>query len=167
MWCIHTVKPRMYAHSLSLDWLFRNPMACSPPGKNTKVGCHFLLQGIFPTQGSNSRLLHWQADSLPLSHLGSPFAYYLRSNKQQSSIQKDMTFYSSKLPAWVLNEHFMLHATHWIIIVSIHPQVNQLELKKSLLKGDLIPLSFLRSNVTDIAKWPLFPQIITRERCVT
>ena len=27
-----------------------------------------LLQGIFPTQGSNSHLLHWQADSLLLSH---------------------------------------------------------------------------------------------------
>ena len=32
---------------------------------------HFLLQGIFPTQGLNLRLLHWQADSLPLSHQGS------------------------------------------------------------------------------------------------
>ena len=28
------------------------------PGKNTGVGCHFFLQRIFPTQGSNSRLLH-------------------------------------------------------------------------------------------------------------
>ena len=28
------------------------------PGKNTAVGCHFLLQGIFPTQGSNLHLLH-------------------------------------------------------------------------------------------------------------
>ena len=28
------------------------------PGKNTGVGCHFLLQGIFPTQGSNPGLLH-------------------------------------------------------------------------------------------------------------
>ena len=28
------------------------------PGKNTAVGCHFLLQGTFPTQGSNPRLLH-------------------------------------------------------------------------------------------------------------
>ena len=39
------------------------------PGKNTKVGCHALLQRIFPTQGSNPRLLcllHWQAGSLPL-----------------------------------------------------------------------------------------------------
>ena len=33
---------------------------------------HFLLQGIFLTQGSNQGLLHWQVDSLPLSHLGSP-----------------------------------------------------------------------------------------------
>ena len=45
------------------------------PGKNTGVDCHFLLLGIFPTQGLNLCLLHflhWQADSLPLSHLGSP-----------------------------------------------------------------------------------------------
>ena len=42
------------------------------PDKNTGVGCHFLLQGIFPTQGSNSCLLHWQVDSSPSSHQGSP-----------------------------------------------------------------------------------------------
>ena len=41
-------------------------------GKNTGVSCCFLLRGIFPTQESNPRLLdllHWQADSLPLSWL--------------------------------------------------------------------------------------------------
>ena len=40
------------------------------PGKNTKVDCHALLQRIFPTQGSNPRLLcllHWQAGSLSLA----------------------------------------------------------------------------------------------------
>ena len=39
------------------------------PGKNPRVGCHFLLQGIFPPQGLNAGLLyrlHWHADSLPL-----------------------------------------------------------------------------------------------------
>ena len=41
-------------------------------GKNTGVGCHALLQGTFPTQGSDSCLLPWQVDSLPLSHQGSP-----------------------------------------------------------------------------------------------
>ena len=40
------------------------------PGNNTQVGCHALLQGIFPTQGSNPHLLcllHWQLGSLPLA----------------------------------------------------------------------------------------------------
>ena len=48
------------------------PLSMESPCKNTRVGCHFLPQGIFPTQGSNPGLLHWQADSLPLSHQGSP-----------------------------------------------------------------------------------------------
>ena len=44
------------------------------PSKNTGVDCHFLLQRILLTQESNLSflcLLHWQIDSLPLSHLGS------------------------------------------------------------------------------------------------
>ena len=43
--------------------------------KNTGVCCHFLLQGIVPTQRSNTsllHLLHWQVDSLTLHNLGSP-----------------------------------------------------------------------------------------------
>ena len=43
------------------------------PGKNTGVGCHVILQGIFPTQGQNPCLLcflHWQAGSLPLVPAG-------------------------------------------------------------------------------------------------
>ena len=42
------------------------------PGKKNGVGCHFLLQGIFPIQGSNQCLLHWQAGSLPLRCLYPP-----------------------------------------------------------------------------------------------
>ena len=42
------------------------------PGKNTGVGCHALLQGIFPTQGSNPGLLHWRWILYHLSHQGSP-----------------------------------------------------------------------------------------------
>ena len=42
------------------------------PGKDTAVGCHSLLQGIFPIQESHPVSPAWQADSLPLSHLGSP-----------------------------------------------------------------------------------------------
>ena len=44
-------------------------------GKDTGVGCHVLLQGIFPTQGSNPYLLcllPWQVGSLPLAPPGKP-----------------------------------------------------------------------------------------------
>ena len=40
---------------------------------NTGVGCHFLLQGTFMTQGSNQHLLRWPADSLPLVPPGKPW----------------------------------------------------------------------------------------------
>ena len=46
------------------------------PGKNSGVGCHFLLQGLFRTQGSNPHLLLWQPDSLALSHQGKPNYHY-------------------------------------------------------------------------------------------
>ena len=42
------------------------------PGKNTGAGCHTLLQGIFPTQGSNPGLLHCRQILYHLSHQGSP-----------------------------------------------------------------------------------------------
>ena len=54
------------------------------PGKNTGVGCHFILQGIFSAQGWNTCLLdflHWQAGSLPLAPPGNisvcPYLYWL------------------------------------------------------------------------------------------
>ena len=55
-------------------------MDCSPrllhpwnfPGKSTGVGCHFLLQGIFLTPGSNPGLLHCRQTLYRLSHQGSP-----------------------------------------------------------------------------------------------
>ena len=71
----------MLAQPLSRVWLFVALWAVAPlsmgfsHGKITEVDHHFLLQGIFPTQGPNPHLLcllDWQADSLPLCHLGSP-----------------------------------------------------------------------------------------------
>ena len=43
------------------------------PGQNTEVGSLSLLQGIFPTQGSNSGLLHCRQVLYQLSHKGSPW----------------------------------------------------------------------------------------------
>ena len=43
----------------------------NPPGQNTGVGSLFLLQGIFPTQGSNPGLPHCRCILYQLSHQGS------------------------------------------------------------------------------------------------
>ena len=61
-------------NSFATPWAIACQLLCPGdfPGKNTGVGCHFLLQGIFPTQGWNSCLLHWQVDSLPLVPPGKP-----------------------------------------------------------------------------------------------
>ena len=48
--CPTLVTPQTVACQTPLPW--------DSPGKNTGVGCHFLLQGIFPTQESNPALLH-------------------------------------------------------------------------------------------------------------
>jgi len=53
------------------------------PGKNTGVGCHSLLQGIFPTQGLNLSLLclqHCRQILYPLSHWASPSFPYQEAN---------------------------------------------------------------------------------------
>ena len=42
------------------------------PSKNTGVSSHSCLHGIFPAQGLNPCLLHWQAGSLLLSHWEAP-----------------------------------------------------------------------------------------------
>ena len=61
--CLTLLTPWIYPTRLLCPWDF--------PGKNTGVGCYFLLQGIFLTQGLNLCLLHWQVEFLPLSHQGS------------------------------------------------------------------------------------------------
>ena len=53
------------------------PLSMDSPGKNTRVGCHVLLQGIFPTQGWNPRPLHWHVGSLPLVPPGKPLYNYI------------------------------------------------------------------------------------------
>ena len=101
--CIH-------AQSLSHVWLFAVPWTIASlwdyPGKNTKVSCHFLFQGIFPTQGLNPghlQLLHWNSlltFNCLLSHLEAQphhiHYYYI----------------------W----HWALHKLFGIVIPSLHPE---------------------------------------------
>ena len=72
---------RLPTKSLQSCLTLCNPMNCSPPSSSVHgilqarilEDWHFLLQGIFPIQGSNPHLLcllHWQVGSLPLAPLG-------------------------------------------------------------------------------------------------
>ena len=75
-----------------------DPMDYSPPGSfvhgilqaRTGVGSHFLLQGIFLTQGSNPHLLHllhWQADSLLSESPGKPTHFPVQLNIQRRELK--------------------------------------------------------------------------------
>ena len=71
---------RLHAQSLSHASFVATPglqparLLCpwNSPGKNTEVGSRSLLQEIFPTQGSNSGILHCRWILHPLSHQGRP-----------------------------------------------------------------------------------------------
>ena len=86
-------------------------MDCSPPGssvhgdspgKSTGVGCHALLQRIFPTQGLNphlSCLLHWQAGSLPQTPpvlAGRDFTSYTSMGLLRAILRKESFFFFFK-----------------------------------------------------------------------
>ena len=63
------------------------------PGRNTGMGFHVLLQGIFPTQGSNPCLLHCRQIIYCLSHQGSPLYRYLEIIKKKNwTIKFDILF---------------------------------------------------------------------------
>ena len=84
------------------------------PGKNTGVGFHFLLQGIFPTWGLNPRLLHllhWQAGSLPLAPPGNTLTPHC-PNKADSNCNFFKLIY-------LLIEGLLLYR---ILLFSVKPQ---------------------------------------------
>ena len=81
------VTPWTVAHQASLSIEFSRQ-------EYRSRGCHFLLQGFFPTQGSNSYFLyhlHWQADSLPWSREWLPTPGFL---PRESHGQRNLVDYS-------------------------------------------------------------------------
>ena len=102
-------------------------------------GCHFLLQGIFLTQGLNLhflRLLHWQADSLPLAPPGkSHLNLWLMSNTNFKIKWEDLNFYKAsgerkgdlyivlEKSAWVPSNLYSF-SLKWFSLLFTHPVVS-------------------------------------------
>ena len=92
------------------------------PGKHTTVDCHALLQGIFPTQGSNPSLLsllHWQTGFLPQAPSGKHWCQNLTPLIISSSFKP------------------LLHLASWIPCSLVFPSISLIIL--SLLPLLLIP----------------------------
>ena len=61
------------------------PLSMWSPRQEYRSGLHFIFQGIFLTQGWKPCLLHWQAESLPLSYL----AFLYTNNKiEEAKVRK-------------------------------------------------------------------------------
>ena len=87
-----------------------DPMNCSPPGssvhgdspgKNTGVGCHALLQGIFPTEGSNLGLMHYRQILYKLSYqlgLNGNHSPYMGSSEAGMALQRCSLLYLHREP---------------------------------------------------------------------
>ena len=72
---VYIVKVKSESRSVMSDSLWPHELYSpwNSPGQNTGVGSLSLLQGIFPTQGSNPGLLHCRRILYQLSHKGSPY----------------------------------------------------------------------------------------------
>ena len=107
--------------------------AWDSPGKNTGVGCHARLQGVFPTQGANPcllRLLHWQVCSLPLAPLGSPAAHQgseqVAANRPAPSKLPKTTQQCPRTQSFLVNQgqvlffffKFTYFWLHWVFIAA-------------------------------------------------
>ena len=104
----------MNCMNYSLPWTYE--------GKNTGVVCHFLFQGIFPTQESNLSLLHWQADSLPLSHLRSLEGLsilYLITLIQSRPYNQSYDLSSSHVQMWGLNHKEDWAPKNWCFLTEL------------------------------------------------
>ena len=108
VWCLSEwVKvtqscPTLQPHGLYIPW--------DSPGQNTRMGSLFLLQQIFPTQGSNSGLPHCRLILYQLSHKGSPrimewVAYpFSRGSSWASNWTRVSCIAGGFLSNWVIRE---------------------------------------------------------------
>ena len=83
------------------------------PGKNTGVGRHALLQGIYPTQGKKPGVPHCRRILYHLSHQGSPFKLLCESNPGQPELHKFPSSQRETYHFHRVTQSFPLLEWHW------------------------------------------------------
>ena len=120
-----------------------NPMDCSPPGssvhgaspgKNTGIGCHFLLQRIFLTQGMHPSLLHLRLSTIESSEKQKRHLPTVKSPFRGQSHQGGITYYLRKgqnrrpgCTSWLSSNN------PWTLSVKKEQHLNLLKIKHSLV----------------------------------
>ena len=122
----------MKVKSLSCVQLFATPWIVACPkllrpwhfqGKSTGVGCHFLLQGIFPTQGSNPGLSHCRQSLYHLSHQGSPGKRRRKDplnaySRSQGTKLHFLEEYSENKQSHSVTHEILTTGWNWVLILS-------------------------------------------------
>ena len=101
----------LWPHGLYSPW--------NSPGQNTEVGSLSLLQGIFPTQGSNPGLPHCRQILYQLSHWGSPrilewVAYPFSSRSSWPRNQTRVSCFAGRFfTNWAIREEIQINLLNW------------------------------------------------------
>ena len=97
-----------------------SPIHGDSPGKNTRVGCHALLQGIFPTPGSNPGLPHCRWILYHLSHKRSPDLGLLKVSTAMKHRNELVIFWPSlpsgishRFSLWNVNTIYLWWSLSW------------------------------------------------------
>ena len=133
-----------------------DPMDGSPPGssvqgdsldKNTGVGCHALLQGIFSIQGSNPGLLYRRRDFYPLSHQ----SLLLHAIKTHSSVQS-LSRVQLFVTPWTAARQAPLSITNYRSLLKLISIVGD-AIQPSHPQSSPSPLAFNLSQHLGLFKW--------------
>ena len=115
------------------------------PGKNTGVGCHSLLQGIFPTQELNWGLLHCRWILYPLSHGGSPRAFLTSQRVPCPTFLSIPTTSACHLSSLLLEQQFRTSRTSLMHMICI--KILKKKKKTNKISNKCLSLAlFLGSN---------------------
>ena len=118
-------------------------------GKNTRVGCHALLQGIFLTQVSNFHLLfllHWQVDSLPLAPPGNPCFGACLYVQSPSHVWLFVTL-------WIAAHQVSLSLTISWSVPKFMSIASAMPSSHLILWCPLLVLPLIFSSIRDFSKW--------------
>ena len=130
---------------------YQAPLCMGFSSTRTRVGCHFLLQRVFLTQGSNLGLLHCRQMLYCLSHKGSPVymhsSLYLAKSFKVCIIQ----ILFSATSFFCSNPRHFLQVDNYQLIIAYKEHITSCQHTTNL--------SYLLSNMTFQLNWQLLCEV--------